>query len=111
MSVNDDAVVPGMVARALFEQCKAVGEFPEWCADPAFALDEGNNADKVYALIIVREFRTGLKGIMMATFLAALMSSLSSVYNSASTIFTYDVYERMKYPEGASGTPVSLVIC
>ena len=33
---------------------------------------------------------------MMAVMLAAVMSSLSSVYNSASTIFTIDIWQRMR---------------
>lgn len=38
---------------------------------------------------------------MVASFLAAMMSSLSSVFNSASTIFTYDIYERFFAKKGA----------
>jgi len=38
----------------------------------------------------------GLRGLVIAGLLAALMSSLSSVFNSCSTIFTIDVYKRWK---------------
>lgn len=96
------SVVPGMVARALYEQCKTTGQFAEWCANPDESLTDGSTADKSYPWMVVRQFPHGLKGIMMASFLAAMMSSLSSVYNSAATIFTYDVYQRFKYPEGTS---------
>ena len=38
----------------------------------------------------------GLKGIMLAVMLAALMSSLTSIFNSASTIFTMDLWIRFR---------------
>lgn len=38
----------------------------------------------------------GLKGLVLAGLLAALMSSLSSVFNSCSTLFTIDFYKRWK---------------
>ena len=34
----------------------------------------------------------GLKGIMLSVMLAALMSDLTSIFNSASTLFTIDIY-------------------
>ncbi|MFQ5737935.1 MAG: sodium:solute symporter [Acidobacteriota bacterium] len=37
----------------------------------------------------------GLKGIVVAGLLAALMSSLSSVFNSCSTLITWDIYRKM----------------
>ncbi len=36
----------------------------------------------------------GLRGLMLAVMLAALMSSLTSIFNSASTIFAQDIYTR-----------------
>ena len=38
----------------------------------------------------------GLKGLMLAAMMAALMSSLTSVFNSASTIFTMDIWHRIR---------------
>ena len=38
----------------------------------------------------------GLTGLMVAALLAALMSSLSSVFNSCSTLITMDVYKKMR---------------
>lgn len=91
-------VLPGMVARALSELCKSDNTvFPEWCD---WDVNSGKNTDEAYPLLVVRQFPSGLKGLMMASFLAAMMSSLSSVYNSASTVFTYDIYQRFWYPEG-----------
>ena len=38
----------------------------------------------------------GLKGIMLSVMLAALMSDLTSIFNSASTLFTMDVYRHIR---------------
>ena len=38
----------------------------------------------------------GLKGLMLAVMLAALMSDLTSVFNSAATLFTIDIYQQFK---------------
>lgn len=39
---------------------------------------------------------TGLRGLMLAVMLAALMSSLASIFNSSSTLFTMDIYTRLR---------------
>lgn len=39
---------------------------------------------------------SGLRGLMLAVMLAALMSSLTSVFNSSSTLFTLDLYHRAR---------------
>ena len=38
----------------------------------------------------------GVAGLMLAVMLAALMSSLTSIFNSASTLFTIDIYTRLR---------------
>lgn len=38
----------------------------------------------------------GLRGLMMAVMIAALMSSLTSIFNSASTIFTMDLWKSFR---------------
>ena len=39
---------------------------------------------------------TGLRGLVLAGMLAALMSSLASLFNSTATLFTVDFYERLR---------------
>ena len=39
-----------------------------------------------------------LRGVVVAGLLAALMSSLSSVFNSCATLVTMDVYKRLAPP-------------
>lgn len=77
-------VLPGVVAYALAEQ----GQIQLASADEALPTLVG-------ALLPV-----GLRGLVVAGLLAALMSSLSSVFNSCSTLITWDVYREVK-PEAS----------
>ena len=38
----------------------------------------------------------GLRGLMMAVMIAAIMSDLDSIFNSASSIFTIDIWRRIR---------------
>ena len=38
----------------------------------------------------------GLRGMMMAVMMAALMSDLTSIFNSAATLFTIDIWKRFR---------------
>jgi len=75
-------VVPGLIAAVLWKS--------EVSAEP----------DMAYPLIVTRLLPRGLAGLMIAALLAALMSSLSSVFNSCSTLITMDVYRKFK-PEAS----------
>ena len=54
-----------------------------------------DNPDGVYPLLIQELLPVGLRGVLYAAFLAALMSSIDSYANSAATIFTRDLYYRV----------------
>ncbi|XP_066294109.1 sodium/myo-inositol cotransporter-like isoform X1 [Branchiostoma lanceolatum] len=86
-------VVPGMVSRILFPNQVA-------CADPATCLEVCRNAhgctNIAYPKLVLGVMPVGARGIMMAVMVAALMSDLDSIYNSASTIFTIDIWQRMR---------------
>jgi SSS family solute:Na+ symporter len=58
--------------------------------------------DEAYPWVLGNYVTTGFRGLAFAALIAAIGSSLSSMVNSASTIFTLDVYRPMKY-RGASG--------
>lgn len=73
-------VVPGIVCRALYGQ--------ELATSP-----EGYNI--AFPLLVMRVLPTPILGIMVAAMLAALMSSLASVFNSTSTVFTMDVWRNI----------------
>jgi SSS family solute:Na+ symporter len=75
-------VVPGMIARVLY---------------PAEMAADSNSA---FPLMVTKLMPAGLQGVMIAAMLAALMSSLSAVFNSSSTIFTMDFYKKLR-PEAS----------
>ena len=55
-----------------------------------------NNPDKALPILISEVLPSGIKGLVLAGLLAALMSSLSSAFNSCSTLFTIDFYKKFK---------------
>lgn len=73
-------LVPGVVALAL----KNKGEL-QW-----------DSADQAFATLLMNKMPTGLKGLVVAGLMAALMSSLASVFNSCSTLFTVDIYKKLR---------------
>ncbi|KAJ8026497.1 Sodium/myo-inositol cotransporter 2 [Holothuria leucospilota] len=86
-------VLPGMVSRALFPDEVACST-PESCQEAC-----GNSAgcsNIAYPKLILELMPTGLRGLMLAAMMAALMSSLTSIFNSGSTIFTMDIWRRIR---------------
>jgi solute:Na+ symporter, SSS family len=77
-------LIPGVVALAL----KNRGEL-SW-----------DTPDQAFAALLMNRMPTGLKGLVAAGLLAALMSSLASVFNSCSTLFTVDIYKKLR-PEAS----------
>lgn len=49
-----------------------------------------------YPRLVMSVMPVGLRGLMMAVMIAALMSDLDSIFNSASTIFTLDIYKMLR---------------
>ncbi len=52
--------------------------------------------DRAFSTLLVQLMPHGLRGLVAAGLLAALMSSLASVFNSCSTLFTVDVYRKLR---------------
>tara|TARA_Y100000385_G_C13108090_1_gene649700 strand:+ start:6996 stop:8669 length:1674 start_codon:yes stop_codon:yes gene_type:complete len=75
-------LVPGIIAFALTIQNPEV-----------FSVDK---ADKAFPMLVKFLLPVGLKGLVAGGLMAALMSSLASVFNSCSTIFTIDIYQKLK---------------
>ncbi|XP_050400513.1 sodium/glucose cotransporter 4 [Patella vulgata] len=86
-------VFPGMISRILFPDQIA-------CVDPDICESVcGNRAgctNIAYPKLVIELMPIGLKGLMLASMMAALMSSLTSVFNSSSTIFTIDIWKRFR---------------
>lgn len=75
-------LIPGIVALAL----KMKGEI------------SFDSPDQAFPVLMTHLLPSGLRGLVAAGLMAALMSSLASVFNSCSTLFTLDIYKRL-YPE------------
>jgi solute:Na+ symporter, SSS family len=61
----------------------------------ALALHPGiKDGDTVFSMLIKELLPPGLSGLVFVALIAALMSTMSSVLNSCSTIFTKDIYEK-----------------
>lgn len=63
----------------------------------AYKISNGTvTGDRAYAWLVTTILPTGLKGLVVAGLLAALMSSLSAMFNSTSTLLTIDLYKKFK---------------
>ena len=63
----------------------------------AYQLSNGQvTGDKAYPWLVTNLLPTGLRGLVVAGLLAALMSSLSAMFNSTSTLVTIDIYKKIK---------------
>ena len=63
----------------------------------AYSLSGGQvTGDRAYAWMVTTLLPSGLKGLVIAGLLAALMSSLSATFNSASTLLTIDIFKRFR---------------
>jgi SSS family solute:Na+ symporter len=54
------------------------------------------NGDQVFPTLVTSLLPTGLRGLIVACLLAALMSSLASLFNSSASLFTVDVYDKLR---------------
>lgn len=86
-------VFPGMAARVLFPDRVACAD-PDECTKICGSANGCTNI--AYAELVIELLPTGLAGMMLAVMLAALMSSLTSLFNSASTIFTIDLWTKFR---------------
>jgi SSS family solute:Na+ symporter len=88
-------VFPGIAAFALYQQ--GVLEMPMKMSPEGVMIPDSNFSLVVMVKTLLPD---GLKGLVVAGLFAALMSSLSSVFNSCSTLFTMDFYKKFK-PEAS----------
>lgn len=86
-------VIPGMISRILFaDELACIG--PEHCM--AVCHSQAGCSNIAYPRLVMSVMPVGLRGLMMAVMIAALMSDLDSIFNSASTIFTLDIYKMVR---------------
>ena len=75
-------LIPGIIAYALTLQ------------QPDVYIVE--RADRAFPMLVKTLLPVGIKGLVAGGLMAALMSSLASVFNSCSTIFTMDIYKKIR---------------
>lgn len=73
-------LIPGVVALVLNLRGELAYETP----------------DQAFPALMMQVLPSGLRGLVAAGLMAALMSSLASVFNSCSTLFTVDIYKKLK---------------
>lgn len=83
-------MIPGMIGWALSQ--KGIIHLP-------FKTVNGQqvvNGDLVFPTLVKELLPVGIRGLIVACLLAALMSSLASLFNSSASLFTVDVYEKLR---------------
>ena len=87
-------IIPGMICFAL----AASGKIPE--IQQAMFDQNGDvirdESQKAFPMLVMTVLPTGVRGIVVAGLLAALMSSLSGVFTASSTLFTMDFYSKLR---------------
>ena len=80
-------LVPGLIGAAL--NAKGILEI---------SIDTNGKiiGDQVFPTMVANLLPEGLRGLVVAGIIAALMSSLSSLFNSTATLFTLDIYKKIK---------------
>ncbi len=82
-------LVPGMIGWALHQ--KGLVLLPTKIVEGVSVI----NTDLVFATLVRELLPTGVRGLIVACLLAALMSSLASLFNSSASLFTVDIYEKL----------------
>jgi len=77
-------LLPGMIAVALYKQ-----------GAPGFE-SIGAHPQGAFPVLVSNMLPEGLRGLVLAGMLSALMSALASLFNSTATLFTVDFYKRLR---------------
>lgn len=80
-------LIPGMLGYALHRH--GIISIP-------LRVDGEINGDTVFPTLVQSLLPAGFRGLVVAGMIAALMSSLASLFNSVSTLFTVDIYQKLK---------------
>ena len=84
-------LLPGIIGWALHQQQIISIPTKTGSIDGLLNID----GDQVFASMVLQLLPVGLRGLVVGGLLAALMSSLSSLFNSCATLFTVDIYEKL----------------
>ncbi len=89
-------LVPGLIGYAL--HTKGMIEIPYKVDGQELVLENGQkvlDGDQVFPTMVANLLPVGLRGLVVGGLLAALMSSLSSLFNSCASLFTVDIYKKL----------------
>ena len=89
-------LVPGLIGYALHVKGEIV--IPDKMVNGEYVLVDGQrtlDGDQVFPTMVANLLPRGLRGLVVGGLLAALMSSLSSLFNSCASLFTLDVYKKL----------------
>jgi len=86
-------IIPGIIAFALATSGKSP-EIASTILDASGQVDK-IEAQKAFPLLVATVLPIGVRGIVVAGLLAALMSSLAGVFNASATLFTMDFYSKL----------------
>ncbi len=86
-------IIPGMICFALAktQQVEALNHLLD---ESGGAISE--NCQAAFPLMVKHILPVGVRGIVVAGLLSALMSSLAGVFNASSTLFTMDLYQKFR---------------
>lgn len=83
-------LVPGMIGFALHQKGAIAIPLHDTPTGPAL------HGDQVFSTLVTSLLPPGIRGLVVACLLSALMSSLASLFNSSATLFTVDIYEKLR---------------
>lgn len=86
-------IIPGLICFALAKSGKIPGLAPVYDPQTGQAAAAAQGA---FPLLVQHLLPPGLRGIVVAGLLSALMGSLAGVFNACSTLFTVDIYEKLR---------------
>ena len=87
-------IIPGMICFALAKSGKIAAIQQTFFGPDGRLLRD--QAQQAFPLLVAYVLPVGVRGIVVAGLLAALMSSLAGVFNASSTLFTMDFYSKLK---------------
>lgn len=97
-------VVPGIAAYVMVNDPEIMASLGDAALRNLPSLEQ---ADKAYPWLL-QFLPTGMKGVAFAALAAAIVSSLASMLNSTSTIFTMDIYKQYINPTASDKTTVNV---
>ncbi len=87
-------IIPGMIAFALAKSGQNA------VLEQAFFDETGNlirdNAQQAFPMLVAEVLPIGIRGVVVAGLLAALMSSLAGAFNASAALFTIDFYSKLR---------------